>query len=84
VCPRRSVPAPYTPNPRHEIQGALESRMVPSSAVNDVACKRVGERLGWSRKCVEVQVLESTKLIGHFHDGKLTLKRPTNLVHDDR
>ena len=58
--------------------------MVPARSVNDVACERVGERLCWSRKRVDVQVLEPPKLLGHFHDGKLALKRPANLVHDDR
>jgi hypothetical protein len=56
--------------------------MVPSRAIDDVACERVGERLCGSRECIEVQVLKSAKLVGHFHNGELALKRPTDLVHD--
>jgi hypothetical protein len=57
--------------------------MIPSRAVDDVTCERVGERLIRPRKRIKVQVLKSPKLVGHFHNGKLALKRPSDLVHDD-
>ena len=83
MCPGRRVPAPYTPNAWEGIESTVQGGVVPSRAVDDIACKRICESLCGSRECIKVQVLESAKLVGHFHNGELALKRPTDLVHDD-
>jgi len=57
--------------------------VVAPRAVDDVARERVGERLVRPRERVDVQVLESTELIGQFHNGKLAVEIPYNVSHDD-
>jgi len=80
---RSGRPRPYAPDAREGVQGAVQGRVVPPSSVYDVTCERICKGLIRPRERVDIQVLESAKLLGHFHNGKLAVEIPYNVSHND-